>query len=109
MGSVIMKWPVRKDIVCWRSPYHSEGEWGRWFAWYPITVVTSKYSAHWVWLAFVEWKWSTSRYSTGRRRRRYRLPHNSKPDVRQRLHNLKLLTQKLDAALGQSRPSDARR
>jgi hypothetical protein len=88
-------------VISWRSPY-SEGEWDRWFAWYPVTVVTSKYSAHWVWLAFVERKWGASRYGgTGTRRRRYRLPHTSKPDVRQRLQNLKDLTQKLDVALGQ--------
>src|SRR5215469_7996355 len=84
----IMKWPARKDVVCSERPSHSEREWGHWFAWYPVTVVTSKYSTHWVWLAFVERKWSTSRYGTGKRCRRYRLPHNSKLDVRQRLHNL---------------------
>jgi hypothetical protein len=82
---VIMKWRARKEVRSFASAPHSEGEWDRWFAWYPITVVTSKYSAHWVWLAFVERKWSGSRYATGTRRRRYRLPHNSKPDVRQRL------------------------
>ena len=103
-GGVIMRWPAEKDVVYSRSPSHSEEEWGRWFAWYPVTVVTSKYSAHWVWLAFVERKWSTSRYGSGRRRRRYRL--NSKRDVRQRIHNLKHLTQKLDVAMGQSRSSD---
>ena len=100
-----MKWLAQKD-VCVSSRSHSEAEWGRWFAWYPVTVVTSKYSAHWVWLAFVERKWSAGVYGTGTRRRRYRLPHNSKPDVRQRLHNLKKLTQKLDGALSQSRLSD---
>ena len=106
---VIMKWPAQKDVVYSRSPFHSEGEWGCCFAWYPVTVVTSKYSSHWVWLQFVERKWSTSRYGTGMRRRRYRPPDNSKRDVRQRLHNLKHLTQKLDAALDQSTPSDMRR
>ena len=75
-----MKWLAQKDVRV-GSWSHSEGEWGRWFAWYPVTVVTSKYSAH-VWLAFVERKWSASVYGTGTRRRRYRLPHNSKPDVR---------------------------
>jgi hypothetical protein len=101
-----MKWLAQKDVVYSISPSHSEGEWGRWFAWYPVTVVTSKYTAHWVWLAFVERKWSASRYGTRTRRRRYRLPHTSKPDVRQRLHNLTKLTHKLDGALSQSRPSD---
>jgi hypothetical protein len=96
-------WPARKDVVC---STHSEGEWGRWFAWYPVTLAADKYSTHWVWLQFVERKWATSRYGTGTKRRRYRLPHNSKPDVRQRLHNLNKLTQKLDGALSQSRPSD---
>jgi hypothetical protein len=103
-----MKWFAQKDVVYSTSPSHSEGEWGCWFAWYPVTVVTSKYSAHWVWLAFVERKWSASRYGTGTRRRRYRLPHTSKPDVRQR-QNLKDLTQKLDVALGQPRSSDTLR
>jgi hypothetical protein len=88
------------------SPAHSEGQWGRWFAWDPVTVVTSKYSAHWVWLAFVQRKWSTGRYGSGKRRRRYRLP-DKKRRVHQRLHTLKHLTQKLDAALGQSRSSDS--
>jgi hypothetical protein len=104
-----MKWRTRKEVRSSESAPHLEGEWDRWFAWYPVTVVTSKYSAHWVWLGFVERKWSAGRYGSGRRRRRYRLPHNSKPDVRQRLHHLEHLTQKLDAALGQSRPSDTRR
>jgi predicted metal-binding membrane protein len=36
-------------------------------------MATSKFSAHWVWLQFVERKWSTSVYGTGRKKRRYRL------------------------------------
>jgi hypothetical protein len=104
-----MKWLAQKDVTSFRSSPHSEGEWDRWFAWYPVTVVTTKYSAHWVWLAFVERKWSYSRHGTGTRRRRYRLPHNSIPDVRQRLRNLKDLTQKIDVALGQSRSPDTLR
>jgi hypothetical protein len=103
-----MKLRSRKEIRRSAS-HHSEGEWDRWFAWYPISVVTSKYSAHWVWLQFVERKWSTSVYGTGRKKRRYRLPKSSKPDVRQRLQNLKDLTQKLDVALGQPRSSDTLR
>jgi hypothetical protein len=58
------------------------------------------------WLQFVERKWSTSIYGTERKKRRYRLPKSSKPDVRQRLHNLKKLTEKLDGAPSQSRLSD---
>jgi hypothetical protein len=104
-----MKLRTRRDVVISGSSPYSEGEWDRWFAWYPVPVVTSKYSAHRVWLAFVERKWSTSRYGNGTRRRRYRLPHNSKPDVRQRLDNLKKLIQKLDVALGRSRSSDTLR
>src|SRR5437763_13606437 len=105
-----MKLRARKDVVisASESSPHSDGEWGRWFAWYPVTIATSRHSARWVWLEFLERKWSTSRYGTGARRHRYRLPDKNRK-VRQRLHNLKLLTQKLDAALGQSRPSDARR
>jgi hypothetical protein len=62
-----MKLRTRRDVVIsGRSPY-PEGEWDRWFAWYPVTVATSKYSAHWVWLAFVERKWSTSIYGTERK------------------------------------------
>jgi hypothetical protein len=86
-----MKLHARKEVRSGRSP--SEGEWDRWFAWYPVTIATSKSSAHWVWLQFVERKWTTSVYGTGRKKRRYRLPKNPKPDVRQRLQNLKDLTQ----------------
>src|SRR6516225_3825346 len=99
-----MKLRRRNDVVIGssgRSP-HSDGEWGRWFAWYPVTIATSWHSARWVWLEFVERKWSSSRYGNGTRRRRYRLSRNSKPDVRQRLHNFKELTQKLDGALGKA-------
>jgi hypothetical protein len=104
-----MKWFAQKDVTIFRSSSHSEGEWDRWFAWYPVLMATSKFSAHWVWLQFVERKWSTSVYGTGRKKRRYRLPKSSKPDVRQRLQNLKDLTQKLDVALGQPRSSDTLR
>jgi hypothetical protein len=101
-----MKWLAQKDVTSFRSSPHSEGEWDRWFAWYPVRMATSKFSAHWVWLQFVEWKWSTSVYGIGRKKRRYRLPKSSKPDVRQRLQNLNDLTQKLDVALGRPRSSD---
>ncbi len=102
-----MKWPARRDVKrvvrsATTSP-RAEEEWDRWFAWYPVVVVTGPHSAHWVWLEFVERKWRTSRYGSGGKRRRYRLP---KPEVRQRLQNLAELTQKLDAALGQSKPPD---
>jgi hypothetical protein len=107
MGGVIMKWLARRDAVYSTNPSHSEGEWRRWFAWHPVTIATSRRLTRWVWLEFVERKWSTSRYGNGTRRR-YRLSHNSK-DVRRRLHNLKELTLKLDAALGQSKPSDTLR
>ena len=88
-----MKLRRRNDVVIGSSgrSAHSDGEWGRWFAWYPVTIATSRHSARWVWLEFVERKWSTS---SVRKRRRYRLTLNSKPDVRQRLRNLKDLTQK---------------
>jgi hypothetical protein len=92
-----MKWFAQKDVTIFRSSSHSEGEWDRWFAWYPVLMATSKFSAHWVWLQFVERKWSTSVYGTGRKKRRYRL------------QNLKDLTQKLDVALGQPRSSDTLR
>ena len=105
-----MKLRKRKDIVVtYVSSPHSDKEWGRWFAWYPVTIATSRHSARWVWLEFVERKWTSSRYGNGTRRRRYRVSRNSKPDARQRLHNLKELTQKLDAELSQSRPSDTLR
>jgi hypothetical protein len=74
-----MKWLAQKDVTSFRSSPHSEGEWDRWFAWYPVRMATSKFSAHWVWLQFVERKWS---------------------------NNLKKLTEKLDGALSQSRLSD---
>jgi hypothetical protein len=92
-----MKWFAQKDVTIFRSSSHSEGEWDRWFAWYPVLMATSKFSAHWVWLQFVERKWSTSVYGTGRKKRRCRL------------QNLKDLTQKLDVALGQPRSSDTLR
>jgi hypothetical protein len=72
-------------------------------------MATSKFSAHWVWLQFVERKWSTSVYGTATKNRRYRLPKNSKPDVRQRLQNLKDLTQNFEFALGQPRSPDTLR
>jgi hypothetical protein len=96
---VIMKWSAQRDVVT-ANPSHLKGEWDRWFAWYPVIIATSRHSARWVWLEFVERKWS--RNGGGSKRRRYRLLHK---DVRQRLHNLKELTQKLDDALSQSRPS----
>jgi hypothetical protein len=102
-----MKLRARRDVVNSRRSPHSEGEWDRWFAWYPVVIATGRNSAHRVWLEFVERKWSSSIYGTGTRRRRYRLQGNVKPDVRQRLQNLKDLTQKLDVALGQSKSSDS--
>jgi hypothetical protein len=72
-----MKWHAQRDVVCSRSPSHSEGQWGRWFAWYPVTIATSKDSARWVWLEFVERKWTASRYGRTRRRS-YRLSHSPK-------------------------------
>ena len=96
-----MKWLARRDVGSARSS-HSEGEWDRWFAWYPVVIATSKFSAQWAWLEFVERKWSASIYGTGRKKRRYRLP---KKEVRQRLRNLSELTRKLDAAWTRSRPS----
>jgi len=65
-----------------------------------LLEATSEVLAHWVWLEFVERKWSTGVYGSGKKRR-YRLP---KPEVRQRLRNLSELTRKLDAALTRSRP-----
>jgi hypothetical protein len=102
-----MKLRARNDVVISSSGKSSlsDAEWGRWFAWYPVTIATSRHSARWVWLEFVERKWSSSRYG-GTRRRRYRMSRNLKPDVRQRLQNLEDLTQKLDVALGQARSSD---
>jgi hypothetical protein len=95
-----MKWLARRDVGSARSS-HSEGEWDRWFAWYPVVIATSKFSAQWVWLEFVERKWSAGIYGTGRKKRRYRLP---KKEARQRLRNLSELTRELDAAWTRSRP-----
>lgn len=67
-----MQWRTRTFV---RIP-HSEGEWDRWFAWYPV-VVPAEGSARLVWLEAVERRWSTTRY----RKRRYRLPDNSEPQV----------------------------
>ncbi len=94
-----MKWPARRDVVRARrsaSSPHSEEEWDRWFAWYPVIVATGKDSAYWVWLEFVERKWRASRYGSGSKWRRYRLP---KPGVRQRLRNLAELLANLMARL----------
>lgn len=87
-----MKLSARKEVRITSS--QSEG-WDRWFAWYPVTIATSRFSAHWVWLDFVERKWSTCIYGSGRKKRRYRLP---KKEVHPRLRNLAKLTRKLDAA-----------
>jgi predicted metal-binding membrane protein len=106
-----MKWPARKNVrLSEMSPY-SEGEWHRWFAWYPVSMATARDSTHWVWLEFVERKWRTSKYGSGRKRLRYRLPVNSEPDVQQRLHNLTELARKLDVALrrADNKPSGALR
>jgi len=97
-----MKWGSRIQVGSAR-PSHSEGEWDRWFAWYPVTIAKSGFSAHWVWLEFVERKWSTSIYGSGRKKRRYRLP---KKDVHQRWRNVAELTRKLDAAWGRAKSSD---
>jgi hypothetical protein len=97
-----MKWLARRDVSSPR-PSHSEGEWDRWFAWYPVIMATSKFSAHWAWLEFVERKWSKSIYGSGRKKRRYRLP---KKEVHQRLRNLAELTRKLDAAWGRAKSPD---
>jgi len=85
-----MKWIARKVVRC--SP-PSDGEWKRWFAWYPVMMATANNSAHWVWLEFVERKWSTDAYGYGVKKRRYRLP--KLPEVRQRLRNLSELARKL--------------
>src|SRR5207248_6884870 len=82
-SGVIMKLRARKGVISSRSSSaHSDGEWGRWFAWYPVVMATRSNSTHWVWLELVERKWSTSVYGTGTKRRRYRLPRKSKPDLR---------------------------
>jgi hypothetical protein len=39
-----------------------------------VCLATGRDSVHWVWREFVERKWNTSRYGTGRKKRRYRLP-----------------------------------
>ena len=67
-----MKWLAPKDVSSSESSPLSEGEWVRWFAWYPIIMATRRDSVHWVWLEFVERKWSISRYGSGRKKRRYR-------------------------------------
>jgi predicted metal-binding membrane protein len=94
-----MKWPARKNVRLSEMSPHSEGEWHRWFAWYPVSMATARDSTHWVWLEFVERKWRTSRYGNATKQLRYRLPVNSEPDVQQRLHNLTELARKLDVAL----------
>ena len=99
-----MRWLARKDVRLSEMSPHSEGEWHRWFAWYPVVVVTGRDSAHWVWLEFIERKWRTSRRGSGRKHRRYRLPGNSKSNIQQRLHNLRELGQKLHAALKINKP-----
>jgi beta-lactamase superfamily II metal-dependent hydrolase len=66
-------------------------------------MATSKFSAHWAWLEFVERKWIKSIYGSGRKNRRYRLP---KKEVHQRLRNLSELTRKLDAAWGRAKSPD---
>jgi hypothetical protein len=100
-----MKWCARKQVrLLESSPHSQEGEWERWFAWYPTVAVTGRDSAHWVWLEFIEWKWRTSRRGSGRKQRRYRLRDNLEPDIQQRLHNLTELAQKLDAALKTNKP-----
>ncbi len=97
-----MRIPTRRLVEVRRAKSPSEGEWNRWFAWYPVLIATGENLAHWVWLEFVERKWRTSRYGS-KRKRRYRLPQKSKTGVPERLHNLAELTRKLDAALNRSR------
>jgi predicted metal-binding membrane protein len=106
-----MKWPARKNVRLSEMSPHSEGEWHRWFAWYPVSMATARDSTHWVWLEFVERKWRTSRYGNATKQLRYRLPVNSEPDVQQRLHNLTELARKLDVALrrADNKPSGALR
>jgi predicted metal-binding membrane protein len=106
-----MKWPPRKNVRLSEMSPHSEGEWHRWFAWYPVSMATARDSTHWVWLEFVERKWRTSRYGNATKQLRYRLPVNSEPDVQQRLHNLTELARKLDVALrrADNKPSGALR
>src|SRR4029453_4553906 len=106
-----MKWPARKNVRLSEMSPHSEGEWHRWFAWYPVSMATARDSTHWVLLEFVERKWRTSRYGNATKQLRYRLPVNSEPDVQQRLHNLTELARKLDVALrrADNKPSGALR
>jgi len=92
-----MKWTARRTVRLVEKP-QSEGNWDRWFAWYPVKV-PRRDSVKWIWLEFVERKWGTRIYGNERKQRRYRLPVDSKPNVQQRLHNLTELTRKLDAAL----------
>ena len=96
-----MKWTARRKVRLTEKSAQSEGKWDRWFAWYPVAMATAEDSPKWVWLEFVERKWSTSRYGV-RSKFRYRLPDNSKPNVQQRLRNLAELTRKLDAILARS-------
>lgn len=105
-SGVTMKWLARSDVGSIRSSSHfSGGEWERWFAWYPVRMATSKFSIHWVALQFVERKWSTGIYGTGRKQRRYRLP---KKEVNQRLRHLAELSRKLDGAWSRARSPDRR-
>src|SRR5262249_24112060 len=76
----------------------SEGNWDRWFAWYPVKVARRD-SVKWIWLEFVERKWGTRMYGNERKQRRYRLPFDSKTNAQQRLDNLAELARKLDVAL----------
>jgi hypothetical protein len=68
-----MRWQARMLVAMPRS----EGEWERWFAWYPVAVRIEKDSACWVWLEVLERKWSTVRDG----KRRYRLPEDSSADL----------------------------
>ena len=86
-----MKWLARRDVGSARSS-HSED---RWFAWYPVVIATSKFSAQWVWLEFVERKWSAGIYGTGRKKRRYRLP---KKEARQSSFVLALILSPWDSS-----------
>ena len=97
-----MKWTARSIVrVVETSPQPGQPEckWNRWFAWYPVTIATGEDFAQWVWLEFVERRWSASRYGN-RNVRRYRLA--LKWRVKRRLRNIAELTQKLDAILARS-------
>ena len=96
-----MKLTTRRTVRLVEKP-QSEGNWDRWFAWYPVKVARRD-SVDWIWLEFVERKWSTRIYGSERKQRRYRMPVDSKPNVQQRLHNLTELAQKLDAALSREK------